>query len=63
MPLGAMLCKNKFNVFAPGDHASTYGGNPLGTYSRSRVHCHDRREVITPILSHVLSYKCHISLV
>lgn len=24
-----MCCKNKFNVFSPGDHASTYGGNPL----------------------------------
>lgn len=24
-----MLCKDKFNVFGPGDHASTYGGNPL----------------------------------
>lgn len=29
MPIGAMLCKDKFNVFGPGDHASTYGGNPL----------------------------------
>jgi acetylornithine/N-succinyldiaminopimelate aminotransferase len=29
VPLGAMLCKNRFNVFGPGDHASTYGGNPL----------------------------------
>ena len=24
-----MCCKDKFNVFSPGDHASTYGGNPL----------------------------------
>lgn len=29
VPIGAMLCKDKFNVFGPGDHASTYGGNPL----------------------------------
>lgn len=29
VPLGAMLCKDACNVFAPGDHASTYGGNPL----------------------------------
>eukprot|EP00981_Chlorochromonas_danica_P004806 scaffold967_cov173-Ochromonas_danica.AAC.17 len=29
VPIGAMLCKEKFNVFQPGDHASTYGGNPL----------------------------------
>lgn len=29
VPIGAMLCKEKANVFGPGDHASTYGGNPL----------------------------------
>ena len=29
VPIGAMLCKEKCNVFGPGDHASTYGGNPL----------------------------------
>jgi len=29
VPLGAMLCSEKANVFAPGDHATTYGGNPL----------------------------------
>ena len=29
VPIGAMLCKEKFNVFGPGDHATTYGGNPL----------------------------------
>lgn len=29
VPIGAMLCKDACNVFGPGDHASTYGGNPL----------------------------------
>ena len=29
VPIGAMLCKEAFNVFGPGDHAATYGGNPL----------------------------------
>lgn len=29
VPIGAMCCKDKCNVFGPGDHASTYGGNPL----------------------------------
>jgi len=29
VPIGAMCCKDKCDVFAPGDHASTYGGNPL----------------------------------
>lgn len=31
VPIGAMLCKEAFNVFGPGDHASTFGGNPLAT--------------------------------
>jgi acetylornithine aminotransferase len=29
IPIGAMLCKEFCQVFAPGDHASTFGGNPL----------------------------------
>lgn len=31
MPIGAMLCTEKADVFVPGDHASTFGGNPLAT--------------------------------
>lgn len=31
VPIGAMLCKDKFNAFGPGDHASTFGGNPLAS--------------------------------
>jgi acetylornithine/N-succinyldiaminopimelate aminotransferase len=29
VPIGATLCKAHCNVFQPGDHASTYGGNPF----------------------------------
>ncbi|MCT7959661.1 aspartate aminotransferase family protein [Laspinema sp. D1] len=29
IPIGATLCKSHCNVFQPGDHASTYGGNPF----------------------------------
>ncbi len=29
VPIGAMLCKSHCNVFNPGDHASTFGGNPF----------------------------------
>jgi acetylornithine/N-succinyldiaminopimelate aminotransferase len=29
MPIGALLCQEFCNVFQPGDHASTFGGNPL----------------------------------
>jgi acetylornithine/N-succinyldiaminopimelate aminotransferase len=29
IPIGAMLCKSFCNVFTPGDHASTFGGNPF----------------------------------
>lgn len=29
IPIGAMMCKDSCNVFEPGDHASTFGGNPF----------------------------------
>lgn len=29
VPLAAMLCKESFNGFAPGDQGGTFGGNPL----------------------------------
>ncbi|MGI0490407.1 aspartate aminotransferase family protein [Alkalinema pantanalense CENA528] len=29
VPIGAVLCKASCDVFQPGDHASTYGGNPF----------------------------------
>lgn len=29
IPIGAMLCKEFCQVFQPGDHASTFGGNPF----------------------------------
>lgn len=31
VPIGAMLCKDEVAVFVPGDHASTFGGNPMVT--------------------------------
>lgn len=29
IPIGAMMCKKSCDVFEPGNHASTFGGNPL----------------------------------
>jgi acetylornithine/N-succinyldiaminopimelate aminotransferase len=29
VPIGAMMCNAKADCFEPGEHASTYGGNPL----------------------------------
>ncbi len=29
LPIGAILATEAFNLFEPGDHASTFGGNPL----------------------------------
>lgn len=29
IPIGAMMCKKAYDVFLPGDHASTFGGNPF----------------------------------
>ncbi|MGL6173936.1 MAG: aspartate aminotransferase family protein [Cellulosilyticaceae bacterium] len=37
VPIGAMLCNDEANVFIPGDHASTFGGNPLVTTAASVV--------------------------
>ncbi len=31
VPIGAMACTSKADVFIPSDHASTFGGNPLVT--------------------------------
>lgn len=31
IPIGAMLCAAHCDVFEPGDHASTFGGNPLAS--------------------------------
>ncbi len=39
IPIGAMLCKASCNVFTPGDHASTFGGNPFACAAALAV-CH-----------------------
>jgi acetylornithine/succinyldiaminopimelate/putrescine aminotransferase len=31
IPIGAILCTEKVNIFTYGDHGSTFGGNPLAT--------------------------------
>ncbi len=31
VPIGAVLCKEPFAAFSPGDHGTTFGGNPLAT--------------------------------
>ena len=37
VPIGAFLCKDKFNALQPGDHGSTFGGNPLATAAANAV--------------------------
>ncbi len=37
IPIGAMVCRAGCDVFAPGDHASTFGGNPLACHVALRV--------------------------
>jgi acetylornithine/N-succinyldiaminopimelate aminotransferase len=32
IPIGAVLCKSSCDVFKPGDHASTFGGNPFACH-------------------------------
>jgi len=48
VPLGAMFCRDKFNVFGPGDHASTYGGNPLACAAGLAVAAaFDKQDLVT----------------
>ncbi len=38
VPIGAMLAKDKFaSAFTPGDHASTFGGNPMATTAAAHI--------------------------
>ena len=38
IPIGAMMAKEKFaKVFNPGDHASTFGGNPIATTAGKHI--------------------------
>jgi acetylornithine/N-succinyldiaminopimelate aminotransferase len=45
VPVGAFLCKEGCNVLQPGDHGTTFGGNPLacaGAYAVSRYVMEER---------------------
>lgn len=37
VPIGAVLCKERYDAFRPKDHGTTFGGNPLVTKSASVV--------------------------
>ena len=37
--IGALLVKEKANIFSPGDHASTFGGNPFACKAALTVFC------------------------
>ena len=37
VPIGAVLAKEHASVFVPGDHGSTFGGNPLATTAGAHV--------------------------
>lgn len=37
VPIGAVLCKDRYNAFKPKDHGTTFGGNPLVTKAASVV--------------------------
>lgn len=39
IPIGALLCKSSCDIFQPGEHASTFGGNPLACAAALAV-CH-----------------------
>ena len=37
VPIGAVCAKEKFCAFEPGDHGSTFGGNPFGSAAACTV--------------------------
>ncbi|MGI5836445.1 MAG: acetylornithine transaminase [Chloroflexota bacterium] len=37
VPIGAFLCKEEYSVLVPGDHGSTFGGNPLACATGAAV--------------------------
>nr|WP_206688560.1 aspartate aminotransferase family protein [Cyanobacterium stanieri] len=37
IPIGAMMCKSSCDVFEPGNHASTFGGNPFACAAALKV--------------------------
>jgi predicted acetylornithine/succinylornithine family transaminase len=50
VPIGALLAKEKASVFGPGDHGSTFGGNPLA--------CSAGYATVKYILEHNLVENC-----
>jgi len=52
LPIGAILATEKFSKFEPGDHAATFGGNPLV--------CTGANVVLTELLDNKLLQKYHL---
>ena len=50
-PIGALLVNNKANIFSPGDHASTFGGNPFAcTAALTVLEEINRRDLLNNVL-------------
>lgn len=57
VPIGAMMAGPKVaDVFGPGDHASTYGGNPLAWYVRIRRGFRGSMNILSVLCSDLILY-------
>lgn len=52
VPVGAFACKEKFAALVPGDHGTTYGGNPLVTAAVNAVmDIYEKDDILTNVVT------------
>ena len=65
LPLGAMIaCGRAANMFQPGDHGSTFGGNPISTAAALAViDCIEKKNLMAAVKGHEKILKHGLALI